>query len=88
MTPLERLLLEAIPTRPAPAPDAPRQTELTRHWTQAEQDAHWGQLCDEVGTPGAPRPARLHLVTDAACPPIRLHHPPRTPPPPATKGTP
>ncbi len=56
MTPLQRLLLEAIPTRPAPAPTTPRQTEIAHHWTPAEQDAHWQQLCEAVDTPGAPRP--------------------------------
>ena len=49
MSPLDRLLLEAIPTRPAPATPG-------GYWTQAEQDEHWAQLCQAVGAPGTPRP--------------------------------
>lgn len=56
MTPLQRLLLETIPVRPTPAPGTPRQTEIARYWTQAEQDAHWAALCEAVDTPGAARP--------------------------------
>ncbi|MFD5709524.1 hypothetical protein ACFWHW_03865 [Streptomyces pharetrae] len=51
MSPLERLLLEAVPTRPDPAP--PRGP-----WSEEQQNEHWAQLCEAVGTPGAPRPAR------------------------------
>lgn len=60
MTPLERLLLEAIPVRPSPA--SPRGL-----WSQQEQDRHWNELCETVGTPGTPRPRpALRLVTDQA----------------------
>lgn len=37
----------ARPSRYKPAP---------RHWTTAEQDQHWQELCKAVGTPGAQRP--------------------------------
>lgn len=56
MTPLQRLLLETIPVRPTPAPGTPRQAEIARYWTTAEQDQHWNDLCDAVDTPGAQRP--------------------------------
>jgi hypothetical protein len=56
VTPLERLLQEAIPVRPTPAPTAPRQTEITHHWTTAEQDAHWNALCTAVGATNEQRP--------------------------------
>lgn len=49
MSPLERLLAEAIPVRPQPATP-------WGHWTQQQQDAHWQALCASVGTPGAQRP--------------------------------
>lgn len=39
MTPLERLLAEAIPTRPAPAPPS-----TPRPWTPEEQARHWADL--------------------------------------------
>ncbi|MEV7154870.1 hypothetical protein AB0N77_09625 [Streptomyces misionensis] len=48
MSPLERLLAEAIPVRPQPA--------TPWGWTQQQQDAHWQALCNTVGTPGAQRP--------------------------------
>jgi hypothetical protein len=54
-TPYERLLTELIPTRPPPPPDGP-PPPLTGAWTAAEQDAHWAELCKDVGTPDAPRP--------------------------------
>lgn len=47
--PLAVLLVELVPTRPAPS--ASRGP-----WTEAEQDEHWAQLCEAVGTPGASRP--------------------------------
>lgn len=59
MNAYERLLAEQIPTRPAPAPSAPRPVPA-RSWTPAEQDAHWQALCEAVGTPDARRPTR-HL---------------------------
>ena len=49
MSPLDRLLAETIPSRPAPPPDR-------SPWTVEEQDAHWAALCRTVGTPGTPRP--------------------------------
>lgn len=51
MSPLERLLAEAIPVRPQPATP-------WGHWTQQQQDEHWQALCATVGTPGAQRPTR------------------------------
>lgn len=39
MTPLERLLAEGIPTRPAPAPPS-----TPRPWTPEEQAQHWADL--------------------------------------------
>lgn len=61
MNALERLLLEAIPQRPAPEP-------ARSPWTAEQQDQHWSDLCHTVGTPNARRPERPHLrlVTDAA----------------------
>lgn len=62
-TPYERLMAEAIPTRPrrAPRPEPPPKTVTP--WTRDEQNAHWDQLCKAVGTPGATRP-HLRLITD------------------------
>jgi hypothetical protein len=48
MSPLDRLLAEAIPIRPANPHRQP--------WTQQQQDAHWAALCHAVGTPDTPRP--------------------------------
>lgn len=56
MTPYERLMSEAIPVKPAPAPNAPRPTGPGHHWTPQEQDAHWQQLCEAVGAPNEQRP--------------------------------
>lgn len=50
MNPYDRLLAEAIPTRPEPA-------QPWGHWTEEQQDAHWADLCHAVGTPDTPRPA-------------------------------
>ena len=55
MTPLERLLAEAIPTRP-PRPPTPAPRTPPAPWTPAEQDAHWRQLCAAVGAPKEQRP--------------------------------
>lgn len=55
MSPLDRLLSEAIPQRPDPAPPRPRPYQ--QYWTPAERDAHWAALCHAVGTPDAKRPA-------------------------------
>ncbi|WP_225840279.1 hypothetical protein [Streptomyces sp. NK08204] len=57
MSPLERLLTEAIPIRPEPA-ERPAPATPGGYWTQAEQDAHWTTLCATVGTPDAQRPTR------------------------------
>jgi hypothetical protein len=66
-TPLERLLAESIPVRPAPAPNAPRRAEPGRQWTREQQDAHWNALCAAVGATREQRPARhLHAVPPAA----------------------
>ncbi|MEU8968098.1 hypothetical protein AB0D11_02285 [Streptomyces monashensis] len=62
-TPYERLMAETIPTRPAPAPSPAPPARPVEPWTAAEQDAHWAELCEAVGTPDAPRP-HLHLITD------------------------
>lgn len=48
MSPFERLLQEAIPTRPANPNRQP--------WTDTDRDNHWAALCHAVGTPGQPRP--------------------------------
>ncbi|MGW5430389.1 hypothetical protein ACWET9_24735 [Streptomyces sp. NPDC004059] len=50
MSPLDRLLTEAIPIRPTNPARQP--------WTDADRDAHWNALCTAVGTPGTPRPSR------------------------------
>jgi hypothetical protein len=50
VSPLDRLLAEAIPIRPANPHRQP--------WTQADRDAHWAALCRAVGTPGTPRPGQ------------------------------
>ncbi|MGW8703297.1 hypothetical protein ACWGOK_41400 [Streptomyces eurythermus] len=50
MTPMQRLLEEAIPLRPDHAKPA------NEPWTQVEQDTHWAALCAAVGTPNARRP--------------------------------
>ncbi|RPE39808.1 hypothetical protein EDD90_2826 [Streptomyces sp. Ag109_O5-1] len=51
MSPIEKLLLETVPTRPDPA-------VRNRPWTQEEQDAHWEALADAIGCPNSPRPTR------------------------------
>ncbi|MFI8294466.1 hypothetical protein ACIGCZ_00815 [Streptomyces nigra] len=58
MTPLDRLLLEAVPVRPEPA--------VHSVWTQHEQDEHWDDLCRAVGTPGMKRPKRPAPSEEAA----------------------
>lgn len=64
-TPYERLMAEAIPTRPRPRPTPKPQLPAgpIKPWTPEEQDAHWADLCDAVGTPGAERP-HLRLIAD------------------------
>ena len=61
MSPLDRLLQEAIPVRPAPA-------QPWGHWTEEEQDTHWRALCEAVGTPDTQRPptpcTTCHLPLD------------------------
>lgn len=69
MTAYERLMAEAIPTRPAAPPSRPPARSL-EPWTPAEQDAHWAELCEAVGTPDAPRP-HLRLITDTDAEPER-----------------
>lgn len=68
LTPYERLMAERIPTRPPPPPG--RKPELPARpiepWTPEEQDEHWAELCEGVGTPGAQRPPRLRLVAEEA----------------------
>lgn len=51
MTPYERLLAEQIPTRPTPPEPRPQRVPAGHHWTPAEQDAHWAELCAAVGAP-------------------------------------
>lgn len=58
-TPLDRLLAEQIPTRPPPAEPRPRRFPTGHQWTREQQDAHWNDLCDAVGS-SEQRPAR-HL---------------------------
>ena len=43
MNAYERLMAEAIPTRPAPAPKVDRTT-LPCWWTAEEQARHWAEL--------------------------------------------
>ena len=43
-TPYERLMQEAIPTRPDPAPKPDRQTRLPGWWTAEEQARHRREL--------------------------------------------
>lgn len=62
-TAYERLMAEQIPTRPAPPPKPEPPSRPLQPWTPAEQDAHWAELCEAVGTPDAPRP-HLRLITD------------------------
>lgn len=67
MTPYERLLAEAIPTRPTPPPEQPQPSQpRPTAWTAAEQDRHWNDLCDAIAAPHDRRPGRLHLVEDTA----------------------
>lgn len=68
MSPLDRLLAETIPTRPAPAPSAPRRVPAGHQWTREQQDAHWQQLCEAVGSTREQRPARpqLRVITTPA----------------------
>lgn len=54
MTPIERLLQEEIPVRPASV------TGGRGVWTKQEQDRHWEDLCSAVGFPGAKRPVPVH----------------------------
>lgn len=63
MNPLERLMAELIPTRPRRAPRPEPPPKAVTPWTSDEQDAHWVELCEAVGTPDAPRP-HLRLITD------------------------
>ncbi|BBC35242.1 hypothetical protein SGFS_065360 [Streptomyces graminofaciens] len=66
-TPLERLLAETIPVRPAPPPNRPQPAEpRPSPWTPAEQDAHWNALREAVGATREQRPTRLRLITPAA----------------------
>jgi len=44
VSPLERLLAEAIPTRPAPPP----KPGPLRPWTAEEQARHWADLNDAI----------------------------------------
>ena len=43
MSPLERLLAEAIPIRPAPAPKPAHEP-----WTPEEQAQHWADLGEAI----------------------------------------
>lgn len=77
MSPMDRLLAEAIPTRPDRARWVP--------WTPEEQNAHWKALCAAVGTPDTQRPTPdlkdAQTATQAACNPTAT--PPEYPVPPA-----
>ncbi|MFF0790397.1 hypothetical protein [Streptomyces spiralis] len=63
-TPFERLMAEAIPTRPpaAPKPEQPPPRE-PGHWTPEEQDTHWAELCQAIGVTNERRPT-LRLITE------------------------
>ena len=54
MTPLERLLLEAIPVRPDPAP-------AREPWTPEEQARHRADLLEALDGWHYDRPRRRHL---------------------------
>ncbi|MFE6482419.1 hypothetical protein ACFVGN_05690 [Streptomyces sp. NPDC057757] len=54
MTPIERLLQEEVPTRPAAA------STVHSMWTEQERDRHWADLCAAVGMPNTKRPAPVH----------------------------
>lgn len=56
LSPLERLLLEAIPTRPAPA-----QKPAAEPWTPEEQARHLAELDEAVRGWKYDRPRRRHL---------------------------
>jgi len=43
VTPMERLMQEAIPTRPTPAPKPPHEP-----WTPEEQARHWAELGEAI----------------------------------------
>ena len=62
LSPYDRLMAEAIPTRPRPAPKPEPPPKPIQPWTRAEQDAHWAALCEAVGTRHARRP-HLRLIT-------------------------
>jgi hypothetical protein len=61
MSPLEQLLTELVPSRPAPVVH-------NRPWTPEERDAHWEDLCNTMGAPGTPRPSRPAATPDEALP--------------------
>lgn len=48
MNAYDRLLLEEIPVRPAPA--------IPSTWTKQEQDRHWEELADGLRITSRPRP--------------------------------
>lgn len=66
MTPLERLLLEAIPVRPAPALHSRRTPDTHSQWTPEEQEWHWQELADGLGIPSEPRPHHPPVAEAAA----------------------
>lgn len=65
LSPYERLMTEAIPTRPKAKPKPEPPPKPIAPWTRAEQDAHWDALCEAVGTRRARRP-HLRVVPDPA----------------------
>lgn len=60
MTPLERLLLEAIPTRPAPALK-PAPKPAAEPWTPEEQAQHRADLDEALDGWTYDEPRRRHL---------------------------
>ncbi|WP_411078485.1 hypothetical protein [Streptomyces sp. cmx-10-25] len=52
MSPMERLMQEAVPVRPE------RADGTLGLWTQQDQDRHWNDLCEAMRVPGQQRPTQ------------------------------
>ena len=73
MSPLERLLQEAIPLRPKPV-ERPAPATPGGYWTADEQDEHWEALCRAVNAPNHQRPTQAPAAPHAAVQdPARAH---------------
>lgn len=61
LTPMDRLLQEAIPVRPE------RADGTHSLWTEQEQDRHWDDLCRAIGAPNYRKhPRRKPPQTDTS----------------------